>query len=128
MNRQQAKKLLPIIQAFAEGKTIQYRHGDVDWVDIAPYGALNFSADASKYRIKFKSKYRPFNDAEECLQEMLKHQPFGWLKDDVVQLYNIINIKTTGITVNNGISNCNYSFKNVFNLTFADGTPFGVEE
>lgn len=59
---------------------------------------------------------------------MLKHQPFGWLKDDVVQLYNIINIKTTGITVNNGISNCNYSFKNVFNLTFVDGTPFGVEE
>lgn len=24
MNRQQAKELLPIIQAFAEGKTIQY--------------------------------------------------------------------------------------------------------
>lgn len=52
MNRQQAKKLLPIIQAFAEGKTIQYCHGDVDWIDIAPYGALSFSADASKYRIK----------------------------------------------------------------------------
>ncbi len=128
MNRQQAKKLLPIIQVFAEGKTIQYCHGGVDWVDIPSYGALNFSSDTSKYRIKSKSKYRPFNDAEECWQEMLKHQPFGWLKDDVVQLYNIINIKTTRITVNNGISNCNYSFKSVFNLTFADGTPFGVEE
>lgn len=128
MNRQQAKKLLPIIQAFAEGKTIQYCHGGVDWVDIPPYGALNFSSDTSKYRIKSKSKYRPFKDAEECWQEMLKHQPFGWLKDDVVQLYNIINIKTTGITVNNGISNCNYSFENVFNLMFFDGTPFGVEE
>ena len=128
MNRQQAKELLPIIQAFAEGKTIQYRHGDVDWVDVAPYNALSFSDDASKYRIKSKSKYRPFNDAEECWQEMLKHQLFGWLKDDVIQLYNIINIKTAGITVNNGISNCNYSFKNVFNLTFIDGTPFGVEE
>lgn len=128
MNRQQAKELLPIIQAFAQGKTIQYRRGDVDWVDVAPYGVLSFTDDTSKYRIKSQQKYRPFNDAEECLQEMLKHQPFGWLKDDVVQLYNIINIKTTGITVNNGISNCNYNFKNVFNLTFADGTPFGVEE
>lgn len=128
MNRQQAKELLPIIQAFAQGKTIQYRRGDVDWVDVAPYGVLSFTDDTSKYRIKSQQKYRPFNDAEECWQEMLKHQPFGWLKDDVVQLYNIINIKTTGITINNGISNCNYNFKNVFNLTFADGTPFGVEE
>ena len=127
MNRQQAKKLLPIIQAFAEGKTIQYCQGGVDWVDIPPYGALNFSSDTSKYRIKSKSKYRPFNDAEECWQEMLKHQPFGWIKD-VVQLYNIINIGTAGITVHNGISNCSYSFKSVFNLTFFDGTPFGVEE
>lgn len=30
MNRQQAKELLPIIQAYAEGKTIQYCHGDSD--------------------------------------------------------------------------------------------------
>ena len=127
MNRQQAKKLLPIIQAFAEGKTIQYCQGGVDWVDIPPYGALNFSSDTSKYRIKSKSKYRPFNDAEECWQEMLKHQPFGWIKD-VVQLYNIINIGTAGITVHNGISNCGYSFKSAFNLTFFDGTPFGIKE
>lgn len=28
MKRQQAKELLPIIQAFAEGKTIQYYYGD----------------------------------------------------------------------------------------------------
>lgn len=83
MNRQQAKELLPIIQAFAQGKTIQYRRGDVDWVDVAPYGVLSFTDDTSKYRIKSQQKYRPFNDAEECWQEMLKHQPFGWLKDDV---------------------------------------------
>ena len=127
MNRQQAKELLSVIQAFAEGKTIQYRHGDVDWVDVAPYSALSFSDDTSKYRIKSKSKYRPFNDAEECWQEMLKHQPFGWIKD-VVQLYNIINIRTAGITVHNGISNCGYSFKSAFNLTFFDGTPFGIKE
>ena len=66
MNRHQAKELLPIIQAFAEGKTIQYRRGDVDWVDVAPYSALSFSDDASKYRIKPKPKYCPFKDKEEC--------------------------------------------------------------
>lgn len=125
MNRQQAKELLPIIQAFAEGKTIQFKNAFGNWIDCD--GVL-FNYPPKDYRIKSEPKYRPFNDAEECWQEMLKHQPFGWLKDDVVQLYNIINIKTTGITVNNGISNCNYSFESVFNLTFFDGTPFGVEE
>ena len=129
MNRQQAKELLSVIQAFAEGKTIQVKGPDNRWYDSDRKDCkLKFDSDPQMYRIKSKSKYRPFNDAEECWQEMLKHQPFGWLKDDVVQLYNIINIKTAGITVNNGISNCNYNFKNVFNLTFADGTPFGVEE
>lgn len=125
MNRQQAKELLPIIQAFAEGKTIQFKNAFGNWIDC---NGVLFTYPPKDYRIKSEPKYRPFKDKEECWKEMLKHQPFGWLKDDVVQLYNIINIKTTGITVNNGISNCNYSFENVFNLTFFDGTPFGVEE
>lgn len=72
MNRQQAKELLPIIQAFAQGKTIQYRCGDVNWIDVAPYGVLSFTEDISKYRIKPQQNYRPFNDAEECWKEMLK--------------------------------------------------------
>ena len=34
MNREQAKKLLPYIQAWSEGKQIQFRReGEVDWVD-----------------------------------------------------------------------------------------------
>lgn len=31
MNREQAKELLPIIQAFAEGKTIQVKASDGLW-------------------------------------------------------------------------------------------------
>lgn len=131
MNRQQTKELLPIIQAFAEGKTIQSKWIDGTWNDIdneSINNIIRLKEYRQELRIKPESKYRPFANNKECWNEMLKHKPFGWLKDDVIQLYNIINIKTTGITVNNGISNCNYSFKNVFNLTFADGTPFGVEE
>ena len=127
MNRQQAKELLPIIQAFVEGKTIQYRHGDVDWVDVAPYSALSFSDDASKYRIKSKSKYRPFNDAEECWQEMLKHQPFGWLKGSENNHFIISAIRNEGICIN-GAQYCSY-YDSVFNkYPFVDGKPFGVEE
>ena len=33
MTREEAKNLLPIIQAFAEGKTIQYEASD-GWIDL----------------------------------------------------------------------------------------------
>lgn len=74
MDRQQAKELMPIIQAFAEGKTIQAAGGR-GWYDVD-----NINFNSCKYRIKPEPKYRPFNDAEECWQEMQKHQPFGWVK------------------------------------------------
>lgn len=76
MDRKQAKELLPIIQAFAEGKEIQaYNPATNEWYD--KYECVNFSAESPKYRIKPKPKYRSFKDAEECWQEMQKHQPFG---------------------------------------------------
>ena len=77
MNRNQAKELLPIIKAFSEGKAIQQTDG-YDWYDLDD---PDFMANGSSYRIKPETKYRPFKNADECWQEMQKHQPFGWLKD-----------------------------------------------
>ena len=63
MTREEAKELLPIIQAFAEGKTIQYetREGWIDLDTLNPHSAV-----LSKYRIKPGPKYRPFTHVEEC--------------------------------------------------------------
>ena len=77
MTREEAKVFLPIIQAYAEGKTIQSRYvkGDTSlWYDDED---PSFDDDL-EYRIKPEPKFRPFNDEEECWQEMQKHQPFGW--------------------------------------------------
>lgn len=128
MNRQQAKELLPIIQAFAEGKTIQYYYGGADWVDVKPNEAVDFSDNPSKYRIKTEPKYRPFKNQNECWAEMLKHQPFGWLKDILTGNCNIIHIKENGIIIHNSESNIELSFNMSFNLNFIDGTPFGIKE
>ena len=73
MTREDAKQLLPIIQAFSEGKCIQTKTGS-GWVNMEN---MSFSGKPKAYRIKPESKYRPFENAEECWQEMLKHQPFG---------------------------------------------------
>ena len=63
MKRQQAKELLPIIKAFAEGKTIQhYTNLTLHWVDIDPDEDVNFSDYPLNYRIKPEPKYRPFKN------------------------------------------------------------------
>ncbi len=124
MNRQQAKDLLPIIQAFAEGKTIQskYINGSNTWWED---NNLSFG-DGVEYRIKPEPKYRPFKDAEECWQEMLKHQPFGWIKASHGQ-FLIIKFRNNEIAFGTGENWLR--FKYVFdNYTFADGTPFGIKE
>lgn len=117
MNRQQAKELLPIIQAFAEGKTIQYYYRGENWVDVKPNESVDFSDDVSKYRIKPKQEYRPFKDSEECWNEMQRHQPFGWTKLKGEIEYSFMT------DVNDNI---NYSDA-IRDYTFADGTPFGIK-
>ena len=48
MNRERAKELLPIIQEFAEGKTIQCRGMGLDWADVS----ISLTWEADEYRIK----------------------------------------------------------------------------
>lgn len=126
MDRQQAKKFLPIIQAFAEGKTIQTINTCGEWADN--HKPL-FNCDCSIYRIKPEPKYRPFANAEECWQEMERHQPFGVVKDKHFANYQTHRAFTFLTT-----EGCNFrgyedmTFENSFkNLLFADGTPFGVK-
>ena len=134
MNRQQAKDMLPIIQALAEGKHIQLKDLTGNWIDV---DFINIEiCNPNYYRIKPEPKYRPFKNAEECWQEMLKHQPFGWAKKTCgdCNFLHIMELYSTGIVINS-VDNFG-CFKNLiktYNVafveaTFADGTPFGINE
>ena len=129
MNREQAKELLPIIQAFAEGKIIQSRRINGMWIDLEMKTALNIISlidEPQKYRIKPKPKYRPFKDAVECWQEMQKHQPFGWIKASH-GYFNVIGIVNDKI--NFGTNNNWLDYEYMFNMyKFIDGTAFGIKE
>lgn len=74
-------------------------------------------------------QYRPFKNADECWNEMLKHQPFGWVKDKEADGKHCIeglidlagyNVETSSFTFGWDMALCR--------LTFADGTPFGIKE
>ena len=70
MTREEAKELLPIIQAFAEGKTIEI--GDNrGWRDLI-IDSPKFDCEPSCYRIKPEPKYRPFKECRRML-DLITH-------------------------------------------------------
>ena len=123
MNRKEAKQLLPIIQAFSDGKDVETKTGS-GWMSIEN---MSFAGKPDSYRIKPDPKYRPFKDAEECWQEMLKHQPFGWLKDKNDGHRTLITVvDNEDMMALNGITG--WDFLSIMNMyVFADGKPFGVK-
>ena len=151
MEKEKIKQLMDVMQAYVNGKTIQYYKVDLSfkikhpgepnfndkWVDVDEEHL--FRPDMYDYRIKPKPKYRPFKDAVECWLEMLKHQPFGWVKTiaNIPELHNISAIFPSaefpvllGIDLEEGDAR-EYSLKlsKMYDLyTFADGAPFGVKE
>lgn len=141
MTREEAKILLPIIQAFAEGKTIQIRkHGEESYYD-STNSKLNFDLGYYSYRVKPEPKCRPFKNADECWQEMLKHQPFGWVKrkgnKPSYELLACISenneapvcFASYGSVDRGVVIRSSSRFDKMFNVfTFADGAPFGAKE
>lgn len=143
MRRKDVKKMLPIIQGYAEGKTIQwYKPISDEWVDIIGGDNINLEGLTQyecAYRIKpepeLEPKYRPFKNAEECWNECLKHQPFGYVKSketlygDVY--HNIISVENDGVLITNAnkiTDSTNSNFVYMFNAyEFIDDTPFGVK-
>ena len=122
MTRDDAKKLLPIIQAYVEGENIQYEV-DIDrWEDIENPSFKSFI----KYRIKPEPKCRPFETQEECWNEMLKHQPFGWVKSPRGELFCIDKVFEEGIVYKH--SSCHFNEYLEGQYSFVDGTPFGIKE
>lgn len=153
MTREEAKNLLSILQAFAEGKVIQMLDNRSIWTDLTereglPIGTLGESPNI--FRIKPEPKYRSFKNAEECWNEMFKHQPFGWIKaipnkeykakyypnskDDIALYYQVQKVAPGYIKYDDIDDYCNIeerdkSYEDVFKvITFADGTPFGILE
>ena len=133
MTREEAKELLPIIQAFSEGKTIEI-YSDSEWQDLI-IGSIKFDCKPSCYRIKPEPKYRPFKTKEECWNEMLKHQPFGWVKSKDKGYFHLIGLvqfaselEDVMITFATSENLARSSHSIYENYIFADGTPFGINE
>ena len=119
------QRLLPIFQAMADGRIIQVSENGNDWIDIDGEEEglfLDTLIDNPQcYRIKPEPKYRPFANAEECWQELLKHKPFGWVKDTEANEY--LNV----YCISNSASSIDLFCRMFKRCIFIDGSPFGVK-
>ena len=135
MTREEAKRRAELYSALADGKAIQVQNpvtSKWEYLDINKIGEF---MEELNYRIEPEPKYRPFKTQEECWQEMMKHQPFGWVKS-----------KKSGSHFSIGSVLWDKEFDDVFvtfacdgmlgrssksmfeDFTFSDGTPFGIKE
>ena len=122
MVKEGLKKILPVMQAFVNGKTIQrYDDKKDDWYDVSSNANIDFCYD---YRIKPEQTYRPFKNQEECCQEMLKHQPFGWIRSTMTGNWYMIETISNDIYFDRTFIPYDVAFE--FS-EFIDGTPFGVK-
>lgn len=134
MTREEIKKALPAFKAYADGKIIQLRKkGAVKWVDFLEDDIV--VSQYYEYRIKPEPKYRPFENQEECWEEMLKHQPFGFVKSKVKGYFHLIGLVQWSseledvmiiFATSEQLARSSHSLFEDY--IFADGTPFGVKE
>lgn len=123
MTIEETKERIAVMQAYVDGKQIQGKCSDGKWADVPePSWSIN-----GNFRVKPEPKYRPFKDADECWQEMLTHQPFGWIREKKRNVRTQIGfMHTEGIQGTSGGSSNYKAFFDCF--SFADGAPFGVKE
>ena len=142
MTTEETRDAVKVMEAYANGKKIQYLDNNNKWIDAhnPVFDWYNYD-----YRIKPEPKCRPFKSQEECWNEMMKHQPFGWIycKNDSCY-YCIISVDEDKIELSPDmyphsettpkeyyLENSYVDFVTAledYEYTFADGTPFGIKE
>lgn len=135
MEKEKTENLIKIMQAFLKGEVVEQRAllSEIHSPSWFKHVGNDWNTIEYEYRIKPKPQYRPFKSAEECWQEMLKHQPFGYIHFADDNLYhNIIMLASEQgcQEAHIRIGNCTVRGLNeAFHIcTFADGTPFGIKD
>ena len=133
------KKLFSFGYTWADGKN-NVKHTDKPFLFIYENNEIAFTYDMECFvnhenmeitaeeilSLKLTEDYRPFKDRDECWNEMLKHQPFGWIKSPREELFCIDKVFDTGIAYKH--SKCRFDEYLEGDYTFIDGTPFGIKE
>jgi hypothetical protein len=131
MTREKAKELLPLMQAYSEGKVIQYQNNRGEWEDME---SPDFACDAIYYRVKSEETYRPYRDCDEMIADFMRRSdiqvmPSIWIKHKITKnILLIIGFEKTSCSVVCA-NDLLLDFEELFNnFTYLDDTICGVKE
>lgn len=117
MKRAETKEAIAVMQAWVDGKAIQYRSvtTNFEWNDVV--GNPIWSWTNTEYRVKPQAIYRPYSSEVECMHDVLTNHPNGWMK---------VKGKNTYFLLNEIDSETNFDlmFKS---WEYIDGSPFGMK-
>jgi len=129
MKLEQAKNLLPLLQAYAEGKTIEFKFSGSGWKAMGSNETLNDEwIYEGRYRIAKEKKLRAWRPEEVPLG--------GWIKDKEAQFYYLIlAVNNKGVRVMDVGAPHTYPLEYLLSDNFKVSTdcgktwlPCGVEE
>lgn len=121
MTREEAKKMLPIIKAWAEGREVEYNdNGLWMWIDGDD---IRLDAPAKYYRVV--PRYRPFRDNKECMKALREHGP---LIDRMTGATCFVSVLLDNYFYANGEEEKITYDEGFERFVFKDGEPFGVKE
>lgn len=133
MTKERAKELLPILQAYAEGKTIQHKVGN-EWCDLSDPHFAGF--DIKLYRVKPSAVYRPFKNCDELVYHW-EREKVGYSANPLQMIDIWVKHKVDGRRrmivgfgdnfVEVGVKAKPITLARLFEMyTFLDGSPCGV--
>lgn len=113
------KEIIEVVKAHSQGKIIQFRDKNVNtvWTTCANNDP-SWDFSRTDFRVKPEKYIRAYKDRDECWNDMLKHEPFGWIKIKDSGNYEFLDIIAKA-------SDFEFIFQN---HTYADGSPFGIVE
>lgn len=122
MTKEETENAIKVMQAYVDGKQIEYCElKEKEW---RLCGNPLFDWNAFNYRISKEPQYRPFQSPLECLQEMQKHRPEGWVSYEG-NYYDIINVNDGSIYLLDSILTFKQACKE---CAFPDTEePFGIK-
>ena len=122
MTREEARNMLPIIKAWAEGREVEYAADGILWVRLNG-DDIKLDVPAEDYRVV--PRYRPFKDNKECMKALREHGPLidrmtgaTCFVSVLLDTHLYINGEEERITYDDGFNR----------FVFKDGEPFGVNE
>lgn len=130
------KEKIEIMNAFLEGKIIQWKNYGSDWRDWKGKDSEEpkWDWDNTEYRIKPKEKYIPYENTLEMVKDYCKRTdniligssiPIIWIRDKNDKgAYLISAFYEKGVSLFNG--QCGADLKELFNnYAYIDGSPIG---